>query len=266
MSELVPTFRVGDLDVPDLEGSVSEWQTSDGRAMFGLQRYESNWVVVENAAAFEFGAEGEVWAVPENSISERALDDLWRRSVLPLVVQARGTQVLHASAVRRADGAIVALCGSTTAGKSTLAAALMQRYGLEVVADDALAFTVENREALAHPLPFELRLRPESAEALGLPAVALERDAAEPGRLAEVVLLDPRPDFTLRLQAVDDFSAYAQLMPHAYCFALEEGKERLVHDYAALLVPITVLRLTYPQSFDGLDATLAELDSVVMPQ
>jgi hypothetical protein len=230
--------------------------------MRGFTTDATHWLLVEDAATFAFEETGDVRVDPEGDLAQRELDDLWRRAVLPLVVQARRTQVLHASAVRREDGAIVALCGTATSGKSTLAAALM-RAGLEVVADDALAFTPDDAGVFARPLPFRLRLRPSAAEALKLPPVVLERDAPAAAWLAEVVLLDPRDSGPATLQAVQAFSAYAQLMPHAYCFSLELGKADLVRDYAALLAHLTVLRLSYPRGLDRLAEAVEALEPLV---
>ena len=156
------------------------------------------------------------------------------RSVLPLVVQARGTQVLHASAVTGPAG-VVALCGVSTSGKSTLAAALMAR-GHEVVADDALAFRVEGGEATALTLPFRLRLRSSSAEALGLPAIAAEGGGGGQATFSAIVILEPHDDEAApNLEAVNAAEAVGALMPHAYCFALDEGKAELVAAYASLV-------------------------------
>jgi len=52
--------------------------------------------------------------------------DAFRRAVLPMALQARGLEVLHASAVRTPRG-VLALCAVAETGKSTLACGLSQR-------------------------------------------------------------------------------------------------------------------------------------------
>lgn len=48
-------------------------------------------------------------------------------------------------------------------------------------------------------------------------------------------------------------------MPHAYCFALEEGKAELVAAYTGLAAIAPVHRLSYPQRPDALDDAVAVL-------
>jgi hypothetical protein len=209
-------------------------------------------VTVAGVAAYRFASTGKVVAVADGADDE-AIHDAWLRSVLPLVVQARGTQVLHASAVSRA-GRVLALCGVSTAGKSTLAAALT-RQGCELVADDALPFAPESDGMCVYPVPFRLRLREEGHEVL------VEQEAPsspKPLRLSTIVILEPHhDDAPPLLDAVAPADAVGALMPHAYCFALEEGKEELVAAHAALAAAVPVHRLRYPQQLDRLAETVA---------
>ena len=199
--------------------------------------------------------------VVADGASPEEIEDAWVRSVLPLVVQARGTQVLHASAVAT-PGGMVALCGTSTAGKSTLAAALLAR-GREVVADDALAFEAGGDGVDAFPLPFRLRLRDEAQEALQLPEIAARGSGGGRGPLAAVVILTPADVDVAQLSTLAAADAFGTLMPHAYCFSLEEGKEALVEAYLALARTVPVWRLDYPQRLDRLDETVAVLDRVL---
>ncbi len=70
--------------------------------LHGFRAGGSGWVSIPGVAAYGFTDAGPVTAVSDGVPRRRARDeveDAWVRSVLPLVVQARGTQVLHASAV-----------------------------------------------------------------------------------------------------------------------------------------------------------------------
>lgn len=244
----------------DADGPVASWPTNGGPDLHAFRVRGTAWLTLPGLAAFRLEEE-EVALVPDGG-SAKAIDDAWVRSVLPLALQERGTQVLHASALAGEAG-IVALCGVATAGKSTLAAALAAgRHGLTVVADDALAFTVPpTGPVLAHPLPFRLRLRPASRQALKLPEIALRTDEPTPSApLTAIVLLDPHgDDDPPTLEPVEPAAALGALMPHAYCFALEEGKAALVEAYGELAARVRMLRLTYPQRIERLDETTALL-------
>lgn len=261
---VVPAFELR--DVPTLasehaEGPVAQWPANDGLVLHGYRAGGFGWVAIPGLAVYRFD-DDEAVAVPDGA-DAGAIEDAWLRSVLPLVVQGRGRQVLHASAVAAPHG-IVALSGSSTAGKSTLAAALGQR-GFMIVADDALGFTPEDDAIVAVPLPFRILLRPTAQERLGLPAV-VAGEAAPSAPLEQVVILRPAstpldvPTTTV-LTASDAFGA---LMPHAYCFALDAGKEELVAAYLALVRTVPVVELSYRQELGRLEETLDVLEEVVL--
>lgn len=242
----------------DAEGAVARWEANDGLVLHGFRAGGSGWVSIPGVAAFGFTDAGPVTAVSDGATPD-GVEDAWVRSALPLVVQARGTQVLHASAIACARGA-VALCGLSTAGKSTLAAALMQR-GHRLVADDALGFTVAASGVTALPLPFRLRLRPQSALALGLPGIAAEGPGGGGLPLAAIVLLEPHDEtYAPELEPVDAVEAFGALMPQAYCFSLEEGKEALVEAYLALARLVPVWLLSYPQEIGRLGDVVGVLE------
>ena len=253
---------------PSDEHEVAEWATNAGVIIRGYRAGGYDWIAAPGVAVYRFAATGPVVASALGDDTER-VESLWLSSVLPLVVQARGTQVLHASAVSGRNG-IVALCGLSGAGKTTLAAALMRR-GHQLVADDALAFRVEAQEIVAHPLPFELRLRPGTAGLLGVDAATMPVRALPKGRLSAVVVLKPisRPDTTtvslkpafLPIEA-GSAEIVAEMLPHLYCFSLREGKEALVRELFALLRSLPVLALDYaqrPESISGMCEELEEL-------
>src|SRR5262249_9663873 len=156
---------------------------------------------------------------------------------------ARGMQVLHASAVAGATG-IVAFCGTSGAGKSTLAGALEQR-GHELVADDALPFAFATDAAIAYPLSFALRLRPGGAALLGADTRRIVQPVVPPAPLRAIVLLE-EGEGTVALADAGDAATVGELLPHLYCFALDEGKEALVADTFELVRSVPVLRLAYP--------------------
>jgi energy-coupling factor transporter ATP-binding protein EcfA2 len=255
---VVPRLEVAEFDIPerdDVDGPLTRWEANDGIVLLGYRVDGIGWIAIPGIAAFRFDEAGNVAASP-NGGSQQEIHDAWVRSVLPLVVQARGTQVLHASAVLR-KGGVLALCGTSTAGKSTLAAALMQR-GHRVIADDALGFVVADGSAYALTMPFRLRLRPASAAHLGSDPLASHGDGGEQHPLAEIVLLEPHAADanSPRSELVPPSEAVGALMPHAYCFALEERKGELVRAYASLTASVPVRRLSFPQTLERLEETV----------
>jgi hypothetical protein len=241
---------------------VATWEANDNLVLTAYELGETRWIDVGGVAAYAFRDTGAVRASGAE-VDDELIRDVWLRSVLPLVVQARGTEVLHASAVRRADGDVVAFCGRATAGKSTLAASLMQGAGLEVVADDALPFSTTAGGATVHPLPFRLRLRPASALAFGMSSPAPQSRASGRARLASIVILDPTSNEPATLEPLRAGEAFAALMPHAYCFSLENAKPRLVSVYTELCSNVPVHRLRYPRDLSRLDESLRAIAPLV---
>jgi hypothetical protein len=205
---------------------------------------------VRDLAAFRFTATGTVEVTAFSGVSYDEVHDVWLRSVLPLVVQAQGTEVLHASAVLGGSG-VVAFCGVATSGKSTFAAALRQSYGLPLIADDALPFVVDDSTVTAWALPFRLRLRESTARVLQLPRTNPE-EQGKTAPLAMIVMLDAgaaeEPAFT-QVAATD---AVGAMLRHAYCFSLDDAKQQLFDVYVRLCALVPVWRLAYPQQLERL--------------
>ncbi|HZQ14451.1 MAG TPA: hypothetical protein VFB31_16735 [Pseudolabrys sp.] len=89
-------------------------------------------------------------------------------TVFGILLHQRGEIVLHASAVR-VDGKAVLFCGSSGAGKSTIAAALAQR-GFPVVVDDLCAITLTGAAPLVQPDGRHLKLWAQAIAQLDLAA------------------------------------------------------------------------------------------------
>lgn len=84
--------------------------------------------------------------------------------VLPLVLNLRGRDALHATAIQTPRGAC-AFIGPAGAGKSTLAASFL-RAGYPVLSDDCLVLQSNSEHILAGPAYPGLRLWPDTFEAL----------------------------------------------------------------------------------------------------
>ena len=91
-----------------------------------------------------------------------SLDHLLYDHVLPRVISATGTLVLHGSAVE-IDGQLAIFIGETGAGKSTLSASL-HRKGHRLLGDDAVMVTCVDGAFMGEAVYPSLRLYPNSIE------------------------------------------------------------------------------------------------------
>jgi hypothetical protein len=181
--------------------------------------------------------------------------------VQPVILQALGHHTLHASAVRLPAG-VVAFCGLSGTGKSTLAFALGRRPGLSQVADDALVLNIAERRITVQALPFRSRLRTESRTFFSRPARSAAVPQASP--LAEplltVFVLQPvGAEHAPGLTRIGATQAFTALLTHAHCFDESDpaGVASLVQAYLAVADAVPVYRLEYPRDFARLDAVEA---------
>lgn len=204
--------------------------------------------------------------VPLAGVSSALIDDAFHRIAVPMAVQVHGLQVLHGSAIA-VDGGVVALCGRSGGGKSTTAYA-MHRRGWDLWADDAVAFRVDGDRAEAHPLPFRMRLRPESAAWFAAPEQTKGSELgspwlgdAEAARLRAVVLLAPTteqsdPSEAAAMARLAPADAFRELLPHAYYVSLtdESVNRRLLTAYLDLAERLPVFSLRYVPRLEQVDA------------
>ena len=225
------------------------WRLPDAPSPFGASwREDGTWIVqLGDAARFRFEPGGEtVEAIARPGLTDGVLEDQWLRQVLPLVVQAAGTEVLHASAVDTEHG-VIAFSGDAGAGKSTLAWSL-SRLGAGLWADDALAFASDADEVRTHFLPFRLRLWPDVLEAAGgHKQVAADVEAREPATrpLRAIVFLAPAEagEDAEQLTPLATGDAFPALLAQAWGLGLQEpeAQRRLVERYLALAGGVRLL-------------------------
>jgi hypothetical protein len=195
--------------------------------------------------------------------------DTFRRTVLPMVVQVRGHEVLHASAVITPEG-VVALAGRSGSGKSTLAYGLAFR-GHRLWADDAVVFRPADGRVRAVPVPFGLRLLPSSLEHFrgrrppGDVSGAGEGSAAP---LAAVCLLQrvSDRDADATLTPVDSTDAFLSILRNAYCFEpKDQGRNRrMMESYLRLSRDVPVFRLRVPDDLARLEEVLDVVEAIVL--
>jgi hypothetical protein len=225
-------------------------------------------------ASFRFSSLGdEIAAAVGSAVKEELVVDAYHRNVLPMALQVRGREVLHASAVRSPAG-VVALCGISETGKSTIAFGLNRR-GYPLWADDVVVFEMSDSGGLAISLPFNMRLRPSAAalfevDAASEPNTIVDNEVppgAETSPLVAVCALRRTngaspPVAVRRLSLVD---AFAGFLEHACCFIPqhEERKRRMIHNYLDLAAGTPVFEICFQPGLANLPLILDAIEQVV---
>ncbi|MGH2838283.1 MAG: hypothetical protein ACRDJY_08050 [Thermoleophilaceae bacterium] len=246
--------------------SATVWRDDDETIIaLGQTLGGRHWVHVPGLGAFSFSREAsDITAVPDPGADPALIEDAYRRTVLPLALQALGHEVLHASAVRTPAG-VVPLCAVSGTGKSTVAAALTRR-GHDLWADDAVCFEVAESSVEVLPLPFSLRLLPASAALFaedGIDRGLRSPEGREP--LAGVFVLERSDGGRAELERLDSATAFTAVLTHGYCFSMSdrERNEAMVRNYLELVARVPVFRLTFPDGLDGLDGLLDMIEGAI---
>jgi predicted ATPase len=199
--------------------------------------------------------------------SDAVVADIFHRQVQPLVLQALGFQVLHASAAL-VDDAVVVLAGFAHSGKSTLAHA-MGRAGYVQFADDAVVMEIQEQRVAAHGLSFSSRLRHPSREYFESPEdTESARAASSVGAVRPVgaiVLLSQSASAAARpqLRRLPAAEALRLTMLHANGFdaTSPDERRRTLGDYLEIAQAVPVFDLPYRPVFGelaGLVRTVVE--------
>jgi hypothetical protein len=214
----------------------------------------------------------EIVAFPEPTGPAAVIWDTYRRSVLPMALQARGLEAFHASAVVSHAG-IVAFCATSETGKSTVAYGLRRR-GIPQWADDAVVFQGDGRHITTMPLPFEVRLREESQKLFGdwAPRSAGfstdgpgEQIHFEPARIAAICLLsriEPEPADVARIRRITPAEAFHTLLLHAHVFDPKDAarRQRTLHSYLNLVGAVPVYEVAFAPVAEQLDSLLGAIE------
>lgn len=233
----------------------------------------SGWLYLPELGYFRFSSDEEsVEAFPEEGAPAQLIEEAFNRLALPMALQAAGFEVLHASAV--SDGERVhVFCGASRSGKSTIAYALGQR-GLEVWADDAVAFKTDEAGIIAIPLPFALRLREEVAEFYDLPADAKRRKNEKSealrhqpvGRrpIVSISTIERGPKATIRRLSPGE--SLPAVVYHSFYFSLEDPavRRRMSTQFLELIATVPVFRIAVPPGLAALGEVLDELEESIL--
>lgn len=203
---------------------------------------------------------GIVEALPEPGVPPERLEDVFNRSVRPLVLQVSGCEALHASAVSTPRG-VLGFCGERRAGKSTVAFGLRRR-GFAQHADDTLVLSVAPNLVTTVPLPFAPRLRSGPADFFrGVRedvSPALTSGAARQ-QLGALFIL--RPDHQAGMPVARPLApseAFRAVLAHAHCFEPENpaARRRLLLNYMEVSAVIPAFDVSYEPGLDRLGGLL----------
>jgi hypothetical protein len=250
--------------------------TPDGTPVaYGSRAGNEHWVSVPKYASFHFEPGCRVVEVrPDPEADDEGVLDAYHGAALPMVLQAAlEQQALHASAVVTPSRAVVAFCGSTHAGKTTLAYGLARR-GYPIWADDVVAFDAATRAVLALRLPFRLNLREESAAHFGAVAeeasyVDSEFEEGTQAPLAVVCELERvergQPSGLPVGRRLSPSEALMALLAHSFRFQPQTPAEqrRMMADYLELVARVPVFRLRVPPGLGELDELLDEVEATI---
>lgn len=208
-------------------------------------------LILPGCARFRFSAAatGNVQVMADPGVGPSRVRRAFQNEIWPYVRVARGDFVLHASAIRVAEG-LVAFVGPSGAGKSTLARRL-GRLGYSWRGDDALVVDPSSPAAWALPRA-------------GRPA------PSPPEPLAAVFLLDRSARSEIAVVPFGATASFETLVANSFCFSLAgELGRRLCAASLELLGQVPVARLRYSNGPAGIAAVaerLARLDELFSPR
>jgi hypothetical protein len=231
---------------------------------YGWRRNGHLYVEVPGVAIFELAPNGDcLTAVPQESVEPQAVLDAYYGTALPLVLQAtRGLEVFHGSAVLSPSrGWVVAACGISGAGKSTIAYGLAAR-GYRHWADDAVAFQPKPPSfPTTVGLPFAVGGSPGTLD-------VIEEFAWKPAPLRAIFLLEPGPykypgNRAVALERLAPARALRALLPNTFRFQphTQERRRATMRSYLELVACVPVLSVSFRHDFDRLAELLDELQA-----
>jgi hypothetical protein len=186
---------------PDPPKWFMHWRLPSGEPWLSAARHEEGFLLrFHDHADFVMDGEGrEIVCRYWRDATPETLRHLLIDQVMPLVVNLRGAEALHASAVL-VDGGAVAFTGPTGTGKSTLAAEL-GRAGHPVIADDCMVVIDGGATFEVVPAYPGLRLWEDARRHLDLGEQPAEpvADYSDKQRLVlEAPFVDPAGTYPLR--------------------------------------------------------------------
>jgi hypothetical protein len=261
----------------DGAGAEAEMWRDDGT--FGVLGYVSNgeeWWLLPDVGSFSFDRGGDsVRAMVRWPGRPDVTLDAYHRVVLPMALQARGYEVLHASAVQMTCGVVI-LCGASGAGKSTIGYALSQR-GYPQWSDDVVVLDASDTVAACVRLPFKVRLLPDAVSFLGAKLGATRELSNGSGGGMEGGTAPVAAMFMLErvarvgrdgpVQAIQlsPASAFPRVLAHAHCLKFRDigRRRRMIEHYLKLVSRVPVFEIRFATRLNGLPLILDAIIKMV---
>jgi hypothetical protein len=237
-------------------------------------------VSVPDVARFRIAGGERIVVTPATGSSPAEVRLYLLGSALAAVCQQRGVLLLHAS-VTSLSGKAVALCGPAKSGKSTLAAALVDR-GATFVCDDLGRFDAHDGRVWVHPSTPRMKLSPEALDTLGWPIDRFTRvhpkttklhvpqhhaDPWTPVPLHAICVLEwaDGPARAARLTGAAGLAALVAAATYRPGL-LESNAQLAVHwqQCAALAAGVPIYRVTRAQSWSAIDGAVAAIAAVLL--
>ena len=200
--------------------------------------------------------------------AEDLVIDLFRTTVRPVALQILGFEALHASSVRAGED-VLAFCGTSGTGKSTVAYGLSRR-GWPLWSDDAVIFDTEASTGVrCFQLPYTVQLRDATRDFFAVgqnqPPGVEDGNEDTPRALAAITVLERHTGNGHEIRRLDSGEALRAILPHAYRFTLTDRQRtrRTVESYLDLVTRVPVLRARFSPSFAQLPAFLDELEETL---
>jgi hypothetical protein len=249
------------------------WRGPCGEPLLACSRPIGGGYLLHFPDLADFAIAGDVITChPGPRCRDATLRHLLLDQVIPRLLAHRGALVLHASAVQRPGGGVIAFAGESGWGKSTLAAALAVR-GCRLLGDDSATLRACQGEVRLTPGYTGLRLNGDSIATLGrqgerwtavagargkrqwLPA---EGAAAGPLQLETLYLLArpgsvPAPVIT----PLPGAEALAKLLARSFVLDVRDRRSAAfqLREAAAVLSALPAVRaLDYPRDYRALPA------------
>jgi hypothetical protein len=267
LHQQLPSFRV---DAPVAESAPPEdvalerWEPAQGAplgAVLGWQLDGKFHFHFPGLARYAYDpASGECSARSFDGASDAQLIDTYQRAVLPIILQSRGTEVLHASAIE-ACGGVFAFVARSGVGKSTLAAEFVAR-GYRAWADDAVTWGAAAGDIISAPLPFVLRIGGGARSYVPL----AKSSWGAPRKLLGIVVMDRSSDGAPSLTRIARSSvALSAILPHAFCFSTRDpdANRSLISNYLTLVAKVPFHELRFPARRELIPSTITLLEAAL---
>ncbi|MEO7189937.1 MAG: hypothetical protein ABI051_02660 [Vicinamibacterales bacterium] len=246
---------------------VNAWADDSGEVFArAFAADDARWIDWKGLGTFHFNdATRDVHVSPATGSSPDVIQRMFDRVVQPVILQTKGWQALHASAVSGPHGALI-FCGQGRSGKSTLAYALGQQPGFRQLSDDAVVIRASTAAVQLCPLPFQPSLRRASAEFFrtsphGQAHTGWTESPTPPLPVHAVFVLAQDASAPTRpiVERVAPAEAFSVLLTHAHCFDESDAAatRQMVQAYLLVADAVRVHRVTYRPDFAHLSELLA---------